>query len=698
LAIFHPAIKTLLRIGRFARREYFQLRGSNSGVSSFAKFSPGPLGRALLVGLLVFGAIVGLGYSKFGQNLENRALDIGYTLRPASPPPPELLIVGIDEASFQEMKQPWPWSRQLHAQLVKNLAKAGARLIIFDVLFADPTSPEADRAFAEAIKKAGNVILACTIEKFESPSIYQQTLVEPLKIFSEAASGIALFVVTPDADGVVRHFHLRLGGLDTMPALVGKLWRPQHELPADLSGLINFVGPMGSIETISYYQVLNPELMPKAAKIKDRIVLIGRIMQSSIDPLAHADNFFTPFVSGSRQAMSGVEMQGHIIATILREAWGEELRWPPRLIFYFLLVLGFSFLAARLSPLSGLVALLVFLIVLGFASLSTFIIKNFWIPPLLAMVGLTAVYASHSLRYLAAEIREKRWLRQAFSRYVSPSIVEIIAANPQKLELGGEEVDATILFADLTDFTTLSERMPPKEIITLLDEYFTAMTRIILAHKGTVDKYIGDGIMCFWGAPLPQRDHAILACAAALDMQKAMDILNENWMATGHPPQTLRIGLHSGRVVAGNVGSRDRFNYTVMGDPVNLTYRLEKVNKFYGSRILLSEATHSLVKRNFMMRELDRIMVKGRTQSVTLYELLGTLPQGEPPVEMALFADAVAAYRRKDWPRATEKFKEVLRLNPNDITAKLYFERAAHFLSDPVSLAMPNIRKLEKSE
>ncbi|MDI6852751.1 MAG: CHASE2 domain-containing protein [Deltaproteobacteria bacterium] len=666
-------------------------------MSSLAKFSPGPFSRALLVGLLVFGAVVGLGYSHFGQTLENLALDIGYTLRPASPPPPELLIVGIDEASFQELKRPWPWSRKLHAQLVQNLVKAGARLIIFDVLFADPTTPEADLAFAEAIQRAGNVILACTIEKFESPSIYRQTLVEPLKMFSEAASGVALFVVTPDSDGVVRRFHLRLGGLDTMPALVAKLWRPQHELPADLSGLINFVGPMGSIETISYYQVLNPELMPKTAKIKDRIVLIGRIMQSSIDPLAHADNFYTPFVVGSRQAMSGVEMQGHIISTVLRKAWGEELQWLPRLILSLLLVLGFSILAARLSPLPGLVALLVFLVILGFVSLSLFILKNFWMPPVLAMVGLIAVYATHSLKYLAAEIQEKRWLRQAFSRYVSPSVVEIIAADPQKLELGGEEVDATILFADLTDFTALSERLPPKEIITLLDEYFTAMTSIILAHKGTVDKYIGDGIMCFWGAPLPQRDHAILACSAALDMQEAMRTLNKNWVAMGHPDQTLRIGLHSGRVVAGNVGSRDRFNYTVMGDPVNLTFRLEKVNKFYGSKILLSEATYQLVKRDFMMRELDRIMVKGRTQSVTLYELLGPLPQGEFPAALKLFADAIAAYRRKDWHRATEKFQEVLRLNPDDTTSQLYYERAAHFLSDSVSL-MPNIHKFEKQD
>lgn len=655
------------------------------------------MGRALLTGLVAFGAIVALSFTNPGQNLENRALDLGYTLRPLSPSPPELLIVGIDEASFQELKKPWPWPRHLHAALIKKLSEAGARLIVFDVLFADPTTLEDDRALAEAMHKAGNVILARTIEKFESPRMYRQTLVEPLEAFCQAASGIGLFVVTPDADGVVRRFRLSLGGLDTMPALVVRLLQPQAYIPPDLAGLINYAGPLGNIDTISYYQILEENSLP-AGRIRNRIVLVGRIMTSTIDPRAHADNFYTPFVMGTRQAMSGVELQAHIISTLLRGAWGAEMPWGLRLVLYALLFFPFSLLISRLSPLPGLVVLLLAVIITGFVSLSLFLMHNFWMPPVLALLGLATIYGTHSLGQLLTEVREKRWLRQAFSRYVSPSIVEDIAAHPERLELGGEEVDATVLFADLTDFTPLSERMPPKEVIHILDEYFTVMTEIILANKGTVDKYIGDAIMCFWGAPVPQRDHAIRACRAALEMQKAMCSLNDGWLAQGNPPLSLRIGIHSGRVVAGNVGSRERFNYTVMGDTVNLTYRLEKVNKFFGSRILLSEVTQRLAKGNFLVRELDRIMVKGRMQPVTLYELLGYQPEDGPPPELTLFTQGLEAYRQRDWQQAVERFQEVLRLNPQDGPARLYHERASQFLVTPPPATWPTVHTLEEKE
>ena len=655
------------------------------------------MGRTLLTGLVVFGAMAALSFSKPGQNLENRALDLCYSLRFISPPPPELLIVGIDEASFQELKKPWPWPRQLHAKLIKRLSEAGARLIVFDVLFADPTTPEEDQALAEAIRKAGNVILARTIERFESPRLYRQMLVEPLEAFSQAACGVALFVVTPDTDGVVRRFRLRLGGLDTMPAMVVRLLQPQAYIPPDLAGLINYVGPPASIDTISYHQILDEKSVP-VARVRNRIVLVGRIMTSTIDPMTHADNFLTPFFSGNRESMSGVEMQGHIISTLLRGDWGVEMSWRLRLIAYFLLLFPFSFLICRLSPLSGLIVLLLAVILIGFLSLSLFIMLNFWVPPVLAIAGLTGIYSTHALGHLLTEVREKRWLRQAFSRYVSPSIIEAIAAHPERLELGGEEVDATVLFADLTDFTALSERMPPREVIHLLDEYFTVMTQIILAHKGTVDKYIGDAIMCFWGAPMPQRDHAIRACRSALRMTKAMRGLNDRWLAQGNPSLMLRIGIHSGRVVAGNVGSRERFNYTVMGDTVNLANRLEKVNKYFGSQILLSEATHRLVKGNFLVRELDRIRVKGRTQPVTLYELLGPQPEGDQPPDLILFAQGLEAYRLRNWQEALEKFQEILRLNPHDSPARLYHDRAMQFLKSPPPSTWPTIQTLGEKE
>ncbi len=642
----------------------------------------GSAGRALLVGLLVFGAMAGLSFTPLGPGLENLALDMCYNLRPESSPPPELLIIGIDEASFQELRRSWPWPRHFHAALVRELSEAGARLIIFDVLFADPTNPEEDQAFAEAVRQAGNVILACTIEKFESPLLYRQTVVEPLELFRQAAYGVALFAVAPDADGVVRRFRLRLGGQETMPALVARLLQPGRQIPSNLSGLVNYSGPPGSIEIIPFHQLLNPEQLPPPAKIRNRVVLIGRNLESPLDFQSHADIFYTPFFSGTRQAMSGVEVQGHILSTVLRGNWGTEMPRAAQLALSFFLILTFSFLAARLSPFSGLVLLSVSLAVLASASFSLFLAKNFWMPPVFAMFGISMAYGAHAVSHLTTEVKEKRWLKRAFGRYVSPAVVEIIADHPELLELGGEEVDATILFADLADFTPLTEKMPPKDVIHLLGEYFTVMTNIILINKGTLDKYIGDAIMCFWGAPVPHPDHAARACRAALDMQKAMQRLRESWRARNISPLGLRIGLHSGRVVAGNAGSRERFNYTVIGDAVNLAHRLENLNKYYGSKILLSGATHRLIRGTFLLRELDHILVKGRTQPVALYELLA-YPPSEGPAWLVIFAEGLAAYRRRDWTLAKDKFRGVLRLNPDDAPARLYLERAGHFLKEP---------------
>jgi adenylate cyclase len=224
-------------------------------------------------------------------------------------------------------------------------------------------------------------------------------------------------------------------------------------------------------------------------------------------------------------------------------------------------------------------------------SFGLFFLARFWVPPFLMATGLVLVYAGNVLGHYVIEAREKRWLRQAFGRYVSPSVVETIITHPQRLELGGEEIEATVLFADLEGFTLLSETMPPQSLIKLLNDYFTPMTQVIMAYQGTLDKYIGDALMALWGAPVPLADHALRACRAAIDMEQTMTELQAAWQAQGLPNLMARIGLHTGPVVAGNVGSRDRFNYTVLGDTVNLASRLEGVNKAYGTRILLSEET-----------------------------------------------------------------------------------------------------------
>jgi adenylate cyclase len=655
----------------------------------------GPRGRGVALGILVAGAMVVLSLLPLGQSLENQTLDLFYRLRPVAPPPADLLVVSIDEPSFQELKQPWPWPRRLHAQLVRRLVAGGARLIIFDVIFADPTNPEDDQLLAEAFEEAGNVIIGMTFETTKDIRFSRRVLITPYKPLQQAAQGQGLVMVTPDYDGVVRRFRLSLGGRETMPLVAYRLVRPQSSLSPSLGGLINYAGPARSIDTVSYYQVIDEERPLPMPRIRGRIVLVGHMLEASATPQAQADAFYTPFFAGNGQLMSGVEIQGHIISTLLDGSWGREFRpWKRSLLLAAVIFLA-SLVLIRLKPISGLMFTGASLVLLAALSFGLFLFARFWMPPFLMSTGLVVVYSGNVLGHYFVEAREKRWLRHAFSRYVSPSVVEVITTNPERLDLGGEELETTVLFADLEGFTQLSESMPPQALIKLLNDYFSPMTQIIMAYQGTLDKYIGDAIMALWGAPVPLPDHALRACGAALEMEKTMTELQKDWQAQGLPPLGARLGLHSGSVVAGNVGSRERFNYTVLGDTVNLASRLEGVNKVYGTRILLSDSTCQHVKDHLLVRELDLVQVKGRGQPVTIYELLGPYPPEGPYPWLDYFAAGLEAYRRREWEEAAQAFNEVLRLKPNDRPTQVFLGRCRFFAVAPPPLDWRGVFVLE---
>lgn len=640
-------------------------------------------GRILMLALPAFLLLAGLGWLHLGQTLENRGLDFCYQLRGSGPPPPELLIVAIDEPSFQELRRPWPWPRRFHAELIRRLKAAGARLIAFDVLFADATNPEDDRMLAQAMAEAGNVILSQTVEQARDRNFDRQILVKPLASLCQAGK-LALTVLTPDPDAVVRHFRLKVEDRDTLPAVVWRTLFPEKPLPSDLTGLIRYAGPARSLDTVSYYQVIDPERPLSAERIRDRIVLVGSMLVASANPQCQADAFYNPFYTRKGPGlMSGVEVQGQIIHTLLSGRWGREFNHTLHLGLSLVLLLLAAWLFTYLRPLPGLAVVAGLILgVLG-CSAYLFLYKDLWAPPVLLCGSLGLVYSGNVLMQYLVESREKRWLRQAFGRYVSPAVVEAISAHPERLELGGEEVEATVLFSDLAGFTTLSETMAPKDLIHLLNEYFTAMTQIILDQRGTLDKFIGDAIMALWGAPIPLADHARRACEAALNMQETMRSLQQHWQDRSLPRLHARIGLHSGPVVAGNVGSRERFNYTVMGDAVNLASRLEGVNKYYDTVILMSEITYQQVQQDFLTREVDQVQVKGRVQPVTIYELLGHPPEAGPPAWLESFAAGRAAYLERRWDRAEGLFQETLQLKGEDGPARLYLRRCQHYRQEP---------------
>ena len=653
---------------------------------SIGKPRRGPLGLTLSLGILTFLVISGLSFLNQGQTLENHALDLAYRFRPPESAPSALIIVGIDEPSFQELQLPWPWPRKIHAELIRRLNDAGARLIVFDVIFAEPTTPAEDQLFAAAMRQAGNVILSQTLEVTVSRQFSRRLLVSPLSLFEQAARDVGVSMVTPDADGVVRRFRLNLAGRKTLPTVVMHHLKPQETLTVHQGGLIDFVGPPRSVETVSYYQVLDQNRPLPAQRIRDRVVLVGRMSEASGTPQSQADAMYTPFFASTGQLMAGVEVQGNIIHTMLNGRAGQEISVALRLGLYLLVTVLFSFLAARLSPWNGLLIIFAgMLLILGF-SIYAFGAWNFWMPPILVCAGLPLIYTGNVLTQYVMEVREKRWLRHAFGRYVAPEVVEIISSQPERLKLGGEELEATVLFADLAGFTTVSESMTPVEVIGLLNEFFTPMTQITLEHKGTLDKFIGDCVMALWGAPVPIPDHARRACQAALLMQEGVHHLQISWRERGLSSLRARVGLHSGPVMAGNVGSQERFNYTVLGDTVNLASRLEGANKFYGTEILISGDTRGQLGDAFLVRELDLIQVQGRGRPVTIFELLGTALESSVPEWLQCFSQGRAAYLAGEWEQAARQFQMVLRLREEDQPTRIFLERCLNYLKDPPPL------------
>jgi adenylate cyclase len=328
--------------------------------------------------------------------------------------------------------------------------------------------------------------------------------------------------------------------------------------------------------------------------------------------------------------MFGVEIHANALNTILMNNFLYHIsEWANALILLAMALLT-AFMASRLPTVWSLVLSVVLAVVFFFAVMLIFDLYNQIITLSTPILGVLLSFLAVIVYRIMTEEKDKRRIRDMFSTYVSRRVVDQIINNPP--ELGGQNKDLTVLFSDIRGFTTLSETMSPQALVNHLNEYLTAMTGIILEYEGTLDKYVGDEIMCFWGAPLPQEDHAMLACQSALRQMEVLRQLNESW-----PPErklNIGIGINSGIMLVGNMGSLQRMDYTLTGDNVNLGARLEGTNKSYFTNIIMSEYTYGLVRDKVIARELDNIRVKGKNQPVLIYELIDAIDGLEPPVRL----------------------------------------------------------------
>ncbi len=641
----------------------------------------------------------------------------------------------------------WPWPRSIFAHVIENLSEAGVKAIGIDINMSGPDqfSLSNDSILVEAIRRSSKVVVAGKID-VETEHLIETRSSHVLEIdqnfgniFYTADSSIGIVNPPPDYDKVFRRYlpyiessaaqkivpsfgfallnkYLGLKNSDIAKRLngyfiIGSKSIPQFDFH---SVLINFYGPSRTFPHIKLMDVLDdkdfqtideielseeinswelylttPELLKK---FENKIVLIGSTMPEDRDiiPISSAE--------GKRKGdnqIYGVEFHANIIQNILWNDYVTVQSAESEIILIFILtviVFIVTSLVRKIKLRIGIFIeiinlLLIVLSVYGIYQLSIYFFINdkFLIVIVSPALALILGYIGSTAYHFIMERQQNVLIKGMFSQYVSKSIVNELLADPDKLKLGGEKKNLSVLFSDIAGFTTFAEKKEPEELVSFINEFLNEMTEIILSNGGTLDKYLGDAVMAFWGAPLEVDDHAYKACLTSLQMQDKLAELREKWSKEGEPLIRIRIGINTGDVIVGNIGGVKRFDYTVLGDDVNLASRLEGANKEYGSNIMISESTYQLVKEKVLVRELDIIRVKGKTEPTRVYELISL--KGDQKARTAIeqmheYFQGLELYRSKSFEPAHDYFKRCAD-KLGDYPSRVYLKRCEYYLNNP---------------
>jgi len=651
---------------------------------------------ALVLGTdLVSGAVAaGSGLNPL-QTIELKTYDwrLTRTARPETARK-DIALIEIDEYSLRNL-QPyagrWPWPRVVHAMLLDYLARAPAKLVVYDVNFAEAdtrtgfdyagdtlSGAASDQALVKAVRAAGNVILLADAtynsRSGESPelrdtgfaaaapgAVERRVVYPPFAALAQAGSALGHNFFVLDPDGPLRHtVPLAQSGTHVLPSLgLAAAIKAAGIAPRDVRfdgnrlvmrdrvmplswrrvktsdgvesyqwGLINFRGPalladlkQRTYPTYSFFdlaaaeqEILNdrkPAIDP--ALFRDLIVFVGTTASGLYDV------FETPFSNGR---MPGLNIHAAVADDVLSNRFIREASARVRIATVIAAAVAVGLVATTLPAWWATVATAVFIAAVSWIATRLFG-GGYWLnlsQPVLA--SSFALFGGVGYQYFV-EGRETRKMKKLFGQYVSKDVYEQLVANPGLARLGGHRRDMTVLFSDIRGFTTVTERGQPEEIVGMLNEYFTRMVAIVFRHHGTLDKFVGDMVMALFGAPLDDPGHADHAVEAALEMLDALHELNTRWRAAGHPELDIGIGINTGSMIAGNIGSEAIMSYTVIGDAVNLGSRLESLNKEYGTRIIISKTTRDRLSGRYRFRPLGDVVVKGKTQPVAIFELAG---------------------------------------------------------------------------
>lgn len=524
---------------------------------------------------------------------------------------------------------------------------------------------------------------------------------------NRVARSVGFYDVTPDGDGTVRNATLliRFQDKDWYPSLALEALRVYENIKdqasvaymvdtgldhlevgphnirtrADGTVMVNFAGPYRSYPQYSMGDVLDGAI--PAASFKDKIVFVGATAKGIGDLRS------TPFQKQD-QGYMGVETHANVLDNLLhsdergrgfiRRGMMEEIL---DVVFILLFGLGMGWVFGHVKPWQATAAVVgALLLYLGFARFS-FTHFGMWLFVVVPAAALVVDYGAIVSYRMIFEEREKRRVRRMFARYVSPDVISLMEQNPEKYaKAGGETKELTVMFSDIRSFSTISEGLTADELVALLNEYLGEMTGSLYEYWGTLDKYIGDAVMAFWGSPLPQEDHALRACTTALDMIERLQRLNRKWAASGRQTLEIGIGINTGLMSVGNMGSEHRFGWSVMGDNVNLASRLEGQNKEYHTTCIISELTWNQIQGAYLCRPLDRIRVQGKLKPVGIYELMAYLKDAVNYADLLQrWSKAQEAYYRQAWDEAIQHYESLLALYPDDGPSHTFLKRSHEY-------------------
>jgi adenylate cyclase len=579
------------------------------------------------------------------EQMEYSARDLLMRLRGEQTPSEDIVIVAIDDESFSGTGFQWPWARSYFAEIVDQINAGGGKVIGVDIFLFEPDPKDGnDQIFADALGKSTSAVNVLQILKKGDGQFTNFTLVQPLSPYRDILDGTGITSFVRDEDAIIRsvqafdtyngktYYHwafdiarLYLGVEPPSNPTSTSLQFNDQVVPLNAGQLVvNFTGRAGTYPTYSAYSVaLGDVLEQDPDAFHDKIVLIGATT------VTLQDIYPTPY--SAQNPTSGVEIIASTIDTLINGAYITLApAWIALLITLAAALLAY-FISFSKRPSVTVILLLVSMSGYLIATFVVFASSRFVLPVITPQAMLFLGVILPTVEQAVSQELEKRRVRNLFSRFISPEMVDQMMAT-QDLSTLNKRSDISIIFSDIRGFTTLSEKLSPEEVVALLNPYLEAMSKVIYKHGGTVDKYEGDAIIAFFGEPVPYKDHAVRALRASLDMRKALVELKDQWAKEGRPSKIeMGIGINSGEVFVGMVGSEQRINYTVIGDNANLASRLQDLTKTYDWPILISESTYQHVKNEFDCEFADAVTVKGKTKAVNVYKVLGFI--GAPDSE-----------------------------------------------------------------